>query len=341
MTKLTNLLTSGMNCWGPTIPITPSAHSCSRVELYEENAIWRQSSCQVLQEDPMRPLRDMITELVPDWDARIPDLALIKTKEEAQEAAEIYQGPSRLGDMLARVACGESVETMLERTARDMVAVGYLGAEVLRWAEAQATYSLLVNFEHLPVALAPQGSRGERSAALMGLVRHIGLEKVVTPRKVLEAWDGLHGRQFHLVKEEMTHTEQRVTRETKEKVAGRMIWDPWPFLVLHTPEDLETLISRIPGMVTLQEMTVHKDPDGTEILLPRPFNQVRVLASKLIHRGTIPLEILNGVPTAERMAAHFRKVMNTPFEQVWKSVLEAMEKPYLFQSKARFWVLLP
>lgn len=339
MTKLTNLLTSGMSCWGPTIPITPSDYLCSRVELFQEAAIWRQSSCQVVQEDPMRPLREAIAELVPDWDSKLPDLAKITSMEEAQEAAEAYTGSTRFGEMLDRALCGESAETILAKTAKDMVALGYLGAEVLQWAQAQAMYSLMVSFEHLPVTLMPIGAREERSASITGVVRHIGLQKVVTPRIIREAWDGLHGRQFHLTHEQKIETEKSVTTESVEKVAGRMIWDPWPFLVLHREEELDELIARVPGKVCLQEMIRQVDPNGTESLIPRPYMQVKVLASKVLHRGTIPLEVIGGLPTAPRMAARYRQAMNTPFEAVWKDILEAMDPRHLHQGQPRLWAL--
>ena len=327
-------------CWGPTIPVVPSDFSCSRMEWYEEAGLWRQSSCQVVQEDPMRPLREAISELVPDWDSKLPDMGPITTMLAAQKAAEDCVGATCLGALASQVACGETADSILIKTAKDLVAIGYLGAEVLQWAQAQAEYSLVTSFEPLPTTILPIGFRGERPASITGLVHRTGLRRVAVPRKVLEARDGLHGRQYEVVKEEVTHTEKDVTMQSMERVAGRMIWDPWPFLVLHTEQQFDELLARAPGKVVLQEVSCRVNPDGSELLVPRPLHQKRIVATKLIHRGTVPLEILGGVPTRERMAAHHRQVSNTPFQEVWSNLLDAMAKPYQLDRKPRFWVPL-
>ena len=354
MTKLTRSLVASENlpsagtasriadakCWGPAIPVVPSDFYCSRLEVYEEAGLWRQSSCQVLQEDPMRPLREAISELIPDWDATLPDMGRITTRAEAQAVAENYTGATYLSALASQVACGDSVESILVKSAKDLVAVGYLGAEVLQWAQAQAEYSLLTSFEHLPATIQPIGARGERAASITGLVHRTGLRRVVVPRKVLEARNGLHGRQYEVVKEELTHTEKNVTMQSMEKVAGRMIWDPWPFLVLHTEQQFDEMLAKVPGKVVLQEVICRVDPDGSERLIPRPFHQKWIVATKLIHRGTVPLEILGGVPSRERMTALYRQVSNTPFKETWINLLDAMAQPFQLNHKARFWVPL-
>lgn len=354
MTKLTKSLVARENlpgkgtasriadakCWGPTILVAPSDYYCSRLELYEDAGVWRQSSCQVLQEDPMRPLREAISGLVPEWDSKLPDMGQITTMAEAQRAAEDCIGATGLGALASQVACGETAESILVKTAKDLVAVGYLGAEVLHWAQAQAEYSLVTSFEALPVAIQPIGARGERPASITGLVHRTGLRRVTVPRKVLEARNGLHGRQYEIVKEEVTETEKNVTLQSVERVAGRMIWDAWPFLVLHTAQQFDELLARVPGKVVLQEVICQVDPDGSERLIPRPFHQKCVVATKLIHRGSVPLEILGGVPTRERMASLHRQVTNTPFHETWINVLDAMAKPFQLDRKARLWVPL-
>jgi hypothetical protein len=326
-------------CWGPKIPIEPSACCCSRLEFYQPAAIWRQASCQVIQEDPMRHLDAALTELVPDWQEQLQARGLIATREDAQQAASEV-APGRVSDLLSRLSCGDDPRELMAKLAQDMIEIGYLGAGAAKWAEAQALYSLLISFEDVPATILPPGNRGERSASIHGLVQRIGTQKVVVPQKVYEAWDQMGGRKYGLVRERITETVKELKTEKREKVAGRWIWDPWPFLVIHQEGDLEDLMSRVPGMVHLQEMTIREE-GGQEVLVPRPWCQFRIQASRLIHRGTLPLEVLGGLPTTQRVTGRIRQAMNSPMQEAFKAIHEALGGPYLYRKGPRLWVLRP
>lgn len=326
-------------CWGPKIPIELSVCCCSRLEFYRPAAIWRQASCQVIQEDPMKHLDAALTELVPDWQEQLQARGLIATREDARQAASEV-APGRIGDLLSRLASGDDVRELMAKLAQDMIEIGYLGAGAAKWAEAQALYSLLISVEDIPATILPPGHRGERSASIYGLVRRIGTQKVLMPKKVYEASDQKGGRKYRLIQESITETVKELQTERQEKIAGRWIWDPWPFLVIHQEGELEDLMCRVPGMVHLQEMTIREE-GGQEVLVPRPWCQYRIQASRLIHRGTLPLEVLGGVPTTQRMASRFRQAMHSPMQEAFRNIHEAIGAPYLYRKGPRLWVLRP
>ncbi len=324
-------------CWGEQIHGPLKEWSCSLVEFHLERPIWRQANFQFLEENPEAALRRSLDKMLPGWQEPL----------KRAPAPELYVGPSppspptsaRISVGMEQMAgAGVPSESEAVELAIQLEELGYLAGDLLQWNSTQRQYALLESWEYLPVSLKPPGERRERRVDLKGTVSRINRIKVRQSKDQILRTASL---KMKLVKanEDYLYSQETRLEDREEHLAGRMIWDPDPFLLLHRGEEFTNWIQQGSGFLRLQE--VEAQEDGDLVLTPKPWGRLELLAPRMFLQGTIPLEALGGLPSLESLAANSEAVKGTHYNMVFQAFLNAMAPHYRSHGNIRFWVVAP
>jgi hypothetical protein len=324
-------------CWGESIEGPINDWSCSLLEFHQERPIWRQANFRFLEEDPEEPLRMALDKMLPGWQETLkksPPLELYVGPPPANRPAStrLSVGTDQMAGA-APPADSEAVDLAIR-----LAELGYLAADLLQWNTAQRQYALIESWEYLPVSLKSPGDRQERRVDLKESVRRITRIKVRQPKAQVLRTASLKMKMTKVQEDQICSQETRL-EDREGDLAGRMIWEPDPFLVLHKNRELESWILEGSGMVCLQEVQVQEDENL--VLTPKPWGRVELLAPRVFLKGRIPLEAIGGLPNLERLANNSEAVKGTHYSMVFQAFLNAMAPQYRSHGSIRFWVVAP